>query len=889
MLRADQAHIRPFRVVPSLPESLQPLLDIARNLWWTWNPDAIGLFVRLDPELWHQTGHNPVKLLGHVNQERLEQAGRDESFLHEIYRVYSQLDQHLTSHGWFANAHPDCRDARVAYFSAEFGLTECFQIYSGGLGVLAGDHLKSASELGIPLVGVGLLYQHGYFHQYLNADGWQQETYPDLDFANQPVHRVRNAAGDWVKVSVRLPERDVTVALWQCQVGRVPLYLLDTNLPENRHEDRQITRNLYGGDVETRIQQEIILGIGGVRALAAMGIRPTVCHINEGHAAFLALERMRQFIEEKNISFDEALAQQAAGHVFTTHTPVPAGIDRFHPSLVERYFRHYAPGLRLDMEGLLALGRENVFNREEYFSMAVLAIRTSACCNGVSKLHGEVSRRMWRHVWPGVPEEEVPIGHVTNGVHSRSWLSRDMAQLFNRYLGYRWQQDAADFTVWNRVNDIPDEELWAVHSQRRRKLVTWARARIREQCEAHGHSVDETQRATSALDPGALTVGFARRFATYKRATLLLRDRERLMQLLGDEDRPIQILIAGKAHPADSSGKEFIRELVQFAQKGRKEDRARRVVFLENYDINVARYLVSGCDVWLNTPRRGLEASGTSGMKAAVNGVVNCSILDGWWDEAFDPGAGFAIGRREIYKSETEADDIESANLFDLFEQHILPEFYDRDASGLPRRWIARMKKCIKVLAPVFNTNRMIHEYAEKAYVPAHRRGQRLAADDHAGAKGLAARIRRYRAHWEGVTVESVVADTHRPVPVRTPLPVEAVVRLGELSPEEVQVQIYTGQAAPNGDLIHGEALPMTHDADLGEGRHRYKGQIVVQQSGRRGLAVRVLPHDARLQNPFIPGLVAWDNPPAVSAAGSGTTPDVARPAPPAPALAGAR
>jgi len=857
MLRSDQAHIRPFRVIPSLPDALQPLLDIARNLWWTWHPEAIALFVRLDPEQWHRHGHNPVKLLGHVSQERLEQAARDESYLHEIYRVYSQLDQHVSSHGWYANAHPESRDAKIAYFSAEFGLTECFQIYSGGLGLLAGEHLKSASELGVPLVAVGLLYQHGYFMQYLNADGWQQETYPDLDFANQPINRVRDTSGEWVKITVRLPERDVRVAMWKCQVGRVPLYLLDTNLPENRAEDRQITRNLYGGDVETRIQQEIILGIGGVRALAAVGIEPTVCHINEGHAAFLTLERMRRCIEATGASFNEALALQSAGHVFTTHTPVPAGIDRFHSSLMQRYFSEYAPGLRLDMEGLLALGRENVFDRNEYFSMAVLAIRTSNSCNAVSKLHGEVSRRMWRNVWPGVPEEEVPIIHVTNGVHTRSWLSRQMSDLFNRYLGYRWQNDPADFTVWSRVNDIPDEELWAVHNQRRSKLITWARGRIREQCEAYGRSIQETERAVAALDPNALTVGFARRFATYKRATLLMRDPNRLLRLLRDAERPIQFIIAGKAHPADSAGKEFIREIVQFSQS--RGEQSARLVFIENYDINVARYLVTGCDLWLNTPRRGLEASGTSGMKAAANGVVNCSILDGWWDEGFDPQAGFAVGRRERYASDDQADAIESASLYDLFEGHIIPEFYDRDGSGVPRRWVGRMKRCIQALAPMFNTNRMVQEYTDLCYVSSHARSRRLAENGQAGARGLAAQIERYRRFWSAVRIESVAADTHRPLPVRTPLSVEAVVHLGELGPEEVRVQVYTGSVAASGDLVGGVAQDMECVGSAGDRRHRFRSEIVAQQSGRRGLAVRVIPRDERLHTPFVPGLITWD------------------------------
>ncbi|MFG0328710.1 MAG: alpha-glucan family phosphorylase [Phycisphaerales bacterium] len=859
MLRSDQARIRSFRVVPALPEPLAPLLDIAHNLWWTWNPDAISLFVRLDPDLWSKFNHNPVKLLGHVSQDRLDQAARDETFLHEIYRVYSRLDQHLTRQSWFAEAHPDAENAVIAYFSAEFGLTECLNIYSGGLGVLAGDHLKSASELGIPLVAVGLLYQHGYFSQYLNADGWQQETYPELDFANLPLKRVRTNDEQWRKVTVRFPGREVVAGVWKIEVGRIALYLLDTNLPENSYDDRQLTRNLYGGDVETRIQQEILLGIGGLRALHSMGIRPTMCHINEGHAAFIGLERIRTLIEESGVDFETARAQTAASNLFTTHTPVPAGIDRFHRSLVEKYLGDFVPSLHIGMDHLLSLGRESVEGGHDYFSMAVLAIALSDYRNGVSQLHGEVSRKMWRHVWPAVPEEEIPIGHVTNGIHTRSWLSAEMRLLFNRYLGHSWQHDPTDHTVWERVNDIPDEELWTTHSEQRRRLIIWTRRRLREQLKARGVSMIEIDRAVGSLDPNALTIGFARRFATYKRATLLLKDRERLLRLLADQDRPIQFLVAGKAHPADSAGKEFIRELIHFARLETNPE-ASRIVFLEDYDMNVARYLVTGCDIWLNNPRRGLEASGTSGMKAAVNGVVNCSILDGWWDEAYEPDNGFAIGRRETYRQSEDADRIESEDLYDLIEEQILPEFYDRDSAGVPRRWLGRMKRCIQTVAPFFNTNRMVQQYADDYYAPAHRRGLELAASEAAGARDLAQHLARFRSRWSQVRVESVEMESRRALPVRSSLPIDAVVVLGELNPDEVTVEIYTGRVDARGDLTDGAAVEMRHKENLGDGRHRYSGEVVADRSGRRGLAVRVLPHDARLANRFLPGLITWDH-----------------------------
>ncbi len=865
MLSSRQARIRPFRVVPALPEPLRPLLEIARNLWWTWTPAAIGLFLRLDPDLWSRSGHNPMKLLGQVSQDRLERAAQDEGYLHELQQVYDGLKQHMERKGWFLSRHAEAHGAQIAYFCAEYGLTECFQIYSGGLGILAGDHLKSASELGVPLVGVGLLYQHGYFMQYLNADGWQQESYPDLDFAHQPIDRVRNEQGHWLKISVRMRGRDVHAGIWRAQVGRVPLYLLDTNQPENNEDDRKITGTLYGGDIETRIQQEILLGIGGVRALAAMGIEPTVFHINEGHAAFLSLERMRRYIEKHDVSFEEARQGTGAGNVFTTHTPVPAGIDRFDPGLVERYFRDYVHSLKTDMTGLLRLGRENPDDHNEFFSMAILAIRSSFHRNGVSRLHGEVSRRMWVNVWPGIPAEEVPIGHVTNGVHARSWLSNEMMTLFHRYLGYRWRHEPTDYDVWRRIEEIPDEELWAVHNLRRRKLVTWARNKIREQLEARGAAEDEIQAATTALDPEACTIGFARRFATYKRATLLLHDRERLARMLASETRPVQFLIAGKSHPADSAGKEFIRELVHFARSSAGGAGAHRVVFLENYDINVARYLVTGCDVWLNTPKRGLEASGTSGMKAALNGVINCSILDGWWDEAYDPSLGFAVGRREPWSSDEQngrrepTDAVEAASLYDLLEQHILDEFYDRNSNGVPARWLARMKKTMRMLAPYFNTNRMVQEYAEQYYLRAHQRSIRLTDDGLREAKALAAQTLRWREHWGRVVIEHVEAESHLPLPVRHGLPIEAIVHLGELTPQEVSVEVYSGRVTANGDLTEGRAVAMDYEADLGNGRHRYRTLLVPDQSGRRGFAVRVLPKDDRLANPVVPGLITWE------------------------------
>jgi len=866
MLQPDQARIRSFRVVPALPEPLAPLLEIAHNFWWTWRPEAASLFRRLDRELWRKTWHNPVKLLGQVSQDVLDRAAADQSYLHALSHTQAHLRSHLEGGAWFQRAHPDLADGvrdpgapnacSIAYFSAEFGLAECFQIYSGGLGCLSGDHLKSASELGLPLVAVGLLYRCGYFHQYLNAEGWQQETYPDIDFPNQPIHRVLDVeTGRPVQVTVELPGRNVVAGVWRASVGRIPLFLLDTNLPDNTPEDREITRNLYGGDIETRIRQEIVLGIGGVRALDRMGYKPTVYHLNEGHSAFLALERVRLIQKSSGATFEEAREAAAAQNLFTTHTPVPAGIDRFAPELIDRYLTPMRESLGLDRSSFLALGRENVFDEKEFFSMAVLAIRTSRFCNGVSRLHGDVSRSMWKHIWPGLPEGEAPIGHITNGVHARTWIAPDLMALFDRYLGSAWMEDPSDHSVWQRVADIPDEELWRVRERMREDMIAWVQRRIRAQLAHRGAGPEEIDAAAGALDPRALTIGFARRFATYKRGSLLLHDRQRLTALLESDDRPIQFLIAGKAHPADAAGKEYIRELVNFAHEG---GRALRVVFLEDYDIAVGRKLVRGCDVWLNTPRRGLEASGTSGMKAAMNGCVNLSILDGWWDEAYEPSLGFAIGRGESYADHAQADYVESRALYDLLERQILPEFYDRSLAGVPRKWLGRVKRCIRKLAPQFNTNRMVAEYTDRYYIPAHGAGRRLHADELLKARELATQIARLRRHWPAVSVESAEAPVSSPVPVRTPVPITTTVRLGELTPEEVTVQLYHGEVTSAGSLVGGLAVDLRHQTDLGGGRHTFVGEFQPRSSGRCGYAVRVLPRDERFVHPYVPGLITW-------------------------------
>lgn len=861
MVDPTTCRIRSFRVLPALPEPLAPLLEIANNLWWTWQPKAVAIFEQLDPDLWASTSQNPIKMLGEIEQDRLNSAADDPAYVHAVRQTIEQLNGHLTRRSWFQETHGELplvegRSPVIAYFSAEFGLTECLQIYSGGLGCLAGDHLKSASELGAPLIAMGLLYRNGYFHQYLNADGWQQETYPDLDFANQPIQRVIDPDTNRQRIVwIDLPGRRVAVGAWLCKVGRITLYLLDTNLDENSRDDRDITHKLYGGDVERRIQQELVLGVGGVRVLEALGVRPSVYHMNEGHSAFLALEHIRQLREQKGVSFQEALTASAASHLFTTHTPVPAGIDRFSPELVERYLGGMLHDLGVDLNQLLALGRENPGDSREFLSMAVLAMKTSNRCNGVSRLHGEVSRAMWSSLWPGAPESEAPIGHVTNGVHTRSWIAPSVMSLFDRYLGWAWQRNPADHSVWSEVEHIPDEELWRTHEQERERLITWSRVRLRDQLARRGAARQDSELAASSLNPEIFTIGFARRFATYKRSTMLLRDPQRFRTLMNDSTKPVQILIAGKAHPADGPGKEMIREIVKYAES---DGKVSRLVFLEDYDIEVARRLVSGCDIWLNTPRRGMEASGTSGMKAAMNGVVNVSILDGWWDEGFERDMGFAIGRGETYDNPELQDKVESRALYDLLERQIIPEFYHRDGSGLPRAWVARMKRCIMHVAPRFNTNRMVAEYVNSYYMQAARSSAALVRDDLAGARSLQAQLERYHRLWGQIEIESVETPIGQSMRLGESKSIKVFVRLGELAPDEVRVQLYAGRVTSTGDLVDAEPIDLEHSVSLEHGRHEFSGNVTAHRSGRFGFSIRVMPKHNLLDQPMIPGLITW-------------------------------
>ena len=849
--------LREFTVVPRLPEKLESLREIAQNLWWSWDHEAISLFRRLDSELWETAYHNPIYMLGLLAQERLEAAAKDEAFLAHLDVVYRKFKAYMSTASWFEINHSDgdVKDIRIAYFSAEFGLTECMPLYSGGLGVLAGDYLKAPNYLGLPLVGVGLLYQHGYFRQQLTADGVQKESYPLNDFHNMPIQLERRADGSPVVITVDYPEGKAHAQIWRAQISRTPLYLLDTNLAENTEPTlRDITDYLYGGDVGTRMRQEILLGVGGYHALIELGIRPTVCHMNEGHSAFLAIERIRHLMEEENLSFDEARETTVAGNIFTTHTPVHAGMDVFPPDLIDSYLSRYYDALGISRDEFLALGRDHG-PPENGFSMAVLALRLSVYCNGVSHIHGGVSRNMWKNLWPGLPEAEVPIQSITNGIHIRSWVSNDMQSLFDRYLGPLWMQSLSDQSVWTQVDRIPETELWRTHERRRERLVTFARQRLKQQLTRVGASSAEVRTVEDILNPEALTIGFARRFTSYKRATLLFQDLDRLAQILNHPIYPVQIIFAGKAHPHDDEGKLLIQRICEVAS----EERFRyQIVFIEDYDMCVARNMVQGVDVWLNTPLPPLEASGTSGMKAAANGVLNFSILDGWWAEGCQFGGGWTIGNAGMYEDQEYQNEGDADAIYHLLEQEIIPMFYDRGRDAIPHQWVDQMKMAMRSLSPRFNTNRMVSEYANRFYFPAHRRWKRLNQNGVECGKALGHWKSHVRRNWSEIRIECVEDDAAGTFAIDKDLSIKVQIHLGSLSPNEVSVQIYHGLLDEAGEISCEDAVEMACTAKTGEATHLFAGTISSHQTGLHGYTLRVLPQHANLNHPYEPGLIFW-------------------------------
>jgi len=865
--------VRTFTVKPSLPPALEDLQFIAHNLYWSWHYDITEIFRRIDYDLWKECGHNPVKMLGLVSQARLEDLAGNEGFVYQLKEARKTLEQTLNAPSWFSKIYAREEHAPViAYFSAEFGIHESVPIYSGGLGMLAGDHLKSASDLGVPLVAVGLMYQKGYFRQYLNTDGWQQEHYLENDFHNMPLELVQKENGNTLTINLQFPDRTVQVQIWKAVIGRVPLYLLDTNLSCNSSYDRSITQTLYGGDSEMRICQEIVLGIGGLKGLFALGLEPTVCHMNEGHAAFMALERVRKLKNKHNLTFDEAFEMAKASHVFTVHTPVAAGSDEFPVEMIDRYFGHYYGTLGINREQFLALGRVHSEDSNESFKMPVLALKTSAYRNGVSQLHGEVSRKIWSGLWPELPVAEVPINAITNGVHARTWLSPELNALYERYLGSRWADEAVDKSIWHNLDQVPDEELWRIHQRGKERMVGFSRKRLKRQLQRRGAFHTELSWAEEVLDPEALTIGFARRFATYKRGNLLLQDPQRLIKLLTQTDMPVQFIFAGKAHPRDTAGKELIRQLVHFASK--HPEIRRRLIFLEDYDMDIARYMVQGVDIWLNNPRRPMEASGTSGMKAAINGVLNMSTLDGWWCEGYIPDGGWIIGAGEEYDDLSYQDQVEGQAIYNLLEQEVVPLFFNRGKDRLPRRWIRRMKNTIKWCAPRFNTSRMVAEYTRKFYHPADRQWEELTANEMERVKALSSWKAKVRQDWSDLEIRDVqtraqdgetfteFGDQQSELSVGSEVQVRAQIHLGRLEPADVAVQVYFGHVDSSGRIKDGQIAEMTYEQDTLDPQRvaTFSGTIPCRISGRHGYALRILPQHADLVEPYEPGLILWES-----------------------------
>jgi len=815
------------------------------NLRWSWDEETRDLFRWVDPDQWEVTGHDPMRLLGLVRRERLDALAKDSAFLAFMREVHNDLQRYLTSERWFqGRAESPLR--HIAYFSPEFGIAEALPQYSGGLGVLAGDHLKAASGLGIPLVGVGLLYRQGYFRQSLNAEGWQQERYPVLD-----PHAMALNRSD-ARVEVDLAGVPLHADVWHAHVGRIVLYLLDADVDENDAEGRLVTDRLYGGEKEHRIRQEILLGIGGVRALQAVGEETQVFHTNEGHAGFLGLERIRQLITGEGLTFPEAIEAVRAGTVFTTHTPVPAGIDEFPRELIERYFKGWTEECGVTMDELMALGHEPGADPAAPFNMAVMGLRLAARSNGVAKLHGATSRRMFHRLWPDVSVDEVPITSVTNGVHANTWIATEMADLLTRYITPAWYE--AGEADWERVDDIRDDELWRAREQTRDKLVAFVRQRLRTSMLNRGVSASDATWADEVLDPRILTIGFARRFATYKRADLLLSQPDRLKALLLSTDRPIQFVFAGKAHPADDAGKEMIRKIVEFS---RDPEVRHRFAFVEDYDIAVARMLYQGCDVWLNNPRRPQEACGTSGEKAALNGALNCSILDGWWDEMFNGENGWAISSAESYEDLERRDAVEAASLFDLLERQIVPLFYDRFEGPVPRRWVRKVKASLRSLGPQVVASRMVRDYVEQLYEPTAAHADKLSADGYARARELSAWKGRVSTTWKGVKIENVDAGAAQ-TDLGSQRKVDVAVRLDGITPGDVAVQLLHGPVGPNDELSSPSIVEMTTSGNGDAGVHTYTGEFTCERAGRYGYTVRIVPaHDDLVTSAEL-GVVAW-------------------------------
>ena len=831
--------IQSFIVKAKLPERIEKIRELAYNYWWCWDSDAKELFQRMNRQIWKDVHHNPVALINQLSQKQLEDLAKQHDFIYFLDEVYEKFQKYLNAETWF-NQQGKLAHNCIAYFSPEYGINESFPVYSGGLGVLSGDHLKTASDLGLPLVGVGLLYQQGYFRQQLSQNGWQNELYPINDFYSLPMKLMQDKDEKPILINVDLPQGKVYAQIWQINVGRNSLYLLDTNIDENEIlEYKNITDQLYGGDRDTRIQQEILLGIGGIRALFAMGIEPSVIHINEGHAAFALLERTRMYMLQYNLDFYSAMQITRNSSVFTTHTPIPAGNEAFDVPRMGKYFSSYPQELGLKFEDFISMGQIDGFNYNEAFSMTILGLRLTEFHNGVSKLHGSVSRNMWRNIWKDFPEEEIPIDGITNGVHPLTWISRELAELFDRYLQPSWQTDVDNQEIWNNVDLIPNDELWREKQRRRIRLVLFSRDYLKTH-QADYLRPDQLEKINEYLDPDALTIGFARRFAGYKRPFLIFSDMKRLKNILTNKDHPVQIIISGKAHPHDIEGKQMIQSIIQ---KIKDYGLEKHVVFLEDYDMVIARLMVKGCDVWLNNPIRPMEASGTSGMKAAINGTINFSILDGWWDEAYDGTNGFPIGRGEQYQHSPEIDKLQSDMIYDTLENQIIPLFYDRGEMRVPGKWVELMKNSIKTITPKFSAHRMVKEYAQKYYLNACSMNKLLQESNAQNAVQYYQWQEKVKKEWGKIKISNIILKNDHEAWIGKPIELSCTVELGNLSPDDVLVQVYFGAIDPHSEEITDVDSKNLNLIEKSDNKYIYEGSYSCLATGKQGLTIRVIPN----------------------------------------------
>ncbi|MBQ7568905.1 alpha-glucan family phosphorylase [bacterium] len=838
-------------VRPVLPQRIARLHELSRNLWWSWDPRANALFARLGGKLWDELNHNPVAMLSHIDQTELEKAAGDKEFLQLYDQVMGEFDAYMHPKTTrFTTRFPQHQNKVIAYFSAEFGLHESLPIYSGGLGILSGDHMKTASDMGIPIVGIGLMYNQGYFIQRLNGDGWQEAIYNTVCADSLPLEKALDSQGNEIIVNIEMPGRDVSARVWLVQVGRNKLYLLDTQVDGNSVEDRNLSAKLYGGDNGMRIAQEKILGIGGVRALRRLGITPWVWHMNEGHSAFLTIELMREMVEGYQLTWREAIEAVTPSVCFTTHTPVPAGQDAFSADLIEQHFYSFFSRLGMNRHEFMRLGQKP-HDPNGPFNLTMLALKLSSHRNGVSKLHGKVSRHLWHEVWPELALAEVPITHVTNGVHIGTWVASSLSDLYDRHLGTRWHTHPDDKALWENAS-IPHNELWETHNALKAKMIEHARTRIRRRMQRNGYPIDRINDVDNWLSPNVLTIGFARRFATYKRAVLLFSDLERLKKIMFQPGREVNFVFAGKAHPADDPGKRFIQRIHELSEM--PEFRG-HIVLLEDYDINLARHLVQGVDVWLNNPRRPLEASGTSGEKAAINGVLNFSVLDGWWAEGYDGSNGWAIGTETRYSSEAEQDVTDSTSIYTNLEDNIVPLYYERNEQGIPDGWVERMMNSIRTLLPNYCTHRMLHDYNHTMYMPAGEYGERMRANHFAQARTLASWLNSLEYNWNEVRLE---ADMDRVSEISKGQEVGIRVRayLGKLQPEDVRVELYAGPMQ-DGEIYDPIKVELNYSG-YRDGSHHYEGTAIPERTGTIGCAIRVLPIHPALERHVVTNFVQW-------------------------------